>query len=172
MVSDNTDHPSLNLNIGSMEPCKTLRLSWHTGPDVYCYSINLCITNAMTKRGILSTISQFFDPLGLLAPYIIVMKTIIQKLWLCKLGWDDPLPFDIIIRSLVQCYTWITIIISITLSIPRIILCNSYKDIDLHIYSDASQTGLGACLYIRSKCRDDNVIIVLVRLLTVMILNC
>lgn len=160
VVSDHTDHSSLNLNIGSIEPCKTLGLSWHTEPDVLCYSINPNITTVMTKRGVLSAISQIFDPLGLLAPYIIVMKIIMQKLWVHKLGWDDQLPSDISI-------IWSNIIRDLpllnTLSIPRIILCDSYKDIDLHIFSDASQIAYGACLYVRSTSHDSNV---LVRLLT------
>ncbi|XP_022836586.1 uncharacterized protein LOC111363955, partial [Spodoptera litura] len=160
VVTDNIQHSSLNLNIGAAEPCKTLGLSWHTETDVLCFSISENISNPLTKRGILSTVSQNFDPLGLLAPCIIVMKTMIQKLWVLKLGWDDPLPPDIL-------KLWVNILRNLPiinhLRIPRLVLCDLYDSIDLHIFSDASQVAYGACVYVRSSTQDTNT---LVRLLT------
>ncbi|XP_045534866.1 uncharacterized protein LOC123721177 isoform X2 [Papilio machaon] len=152
-------HHSLNLNIGSTEPCKTLGLSWLIESDDLHFSTNNIKLNKLTKRGLLSVISQIFDPLGLLAPCIISMKILMQKLWLLKLSWDDPLPIEII-------KSWQIIADSLpllsSLRIPRLILCNSYDSIDLHIFCDASQSAYGACLYVRST--NDNV--VLVRLLS------
>ncbi|XP_045541542.1 uncharacterized protein LOC123723046 [Papilio machaon] len=154
-----SDDPSLNLNIGSTEPCKTLGLSWLIESDDLHFSTNNIKLNKLTKRGLLSVISQIFDPLGLLAPCIISMKILMQKLWLLKLSWDDPLPIEII-------KSWQIIADSLpllsSLRIPRLVLCNSYDSIDLHIFCDASQSAYGACLYVRST--NNNV--VLVRLLS------
>ncbi|CAH0713893.1 unnamed protein product, partial [Brenthis ino] len=140
---------SLNLNIGSDNPNikLVLGLGWQSDSDELCFSINNKIPSVMTKRTILSVISQIFDPLGLLAPCVISMKCLLQKLWLLKLSWDDPLPSDIS-RS------WNEFIINLPLlndlRIIRNVLVDSYTYIDLHVFCDASQYAYGACLYICS----------------------
>ena len=45
-----------------------------------------------TKRGILSHISSIFDPLGLLVPFLVEPKLIIQQLWKEKIKWDNKIP--------------------------------------------------------------------------------
>lgn len=49
-----------------------------------------------TKRGILSAMSNVFDPLGIAVPYVINGKLIIQELWRHRVDWDDELPDDIL----------------------------------------------------------------------------
>ena len=53
---------------------------------------------ALTKRLILSWVNRIYDPLGLISPFIIRAKILMQKLWLNtnqKLGWDDPISTDL-----------------------------------------------------------------------------
>ena len=46
----------------------------------------------MTRRGILSSVSSTYDPLGFAAPFLLRGKRILQ--FLCKkaIDWDDPIP--------------------------------------------------------------------------------
>ncbi|CAH2108853.1 unnamed protein product [Euphydryas editha] len=74
---------------------KTLGLSWQTHNDKLWFPIDVPDQLEMTKRGMLSVIAKIFDPLGLLAPSIIQMKMLLQKLWLEGLKWDDKLPREI-----------------------------------------------------------------------------
>lgn len=69
-----------------------LGLCWKPAADQFQFTLQLSITNTITKRAILSTISKLFDPLGFLSPIIITAKILIQELWSIKLSWDDPLP--------------------------------------------------------------------------------
>ena len=46
----------------------------------------------LTRRGILSTVSSVYDPLGFLAPLILVGKSLLQDLCRGKVEWDDPIP--------------------------------------------------------------------------------
>ena len=46
----------------------------------------------LSRRGILSTVSSVFDPLGLVAPFILVGKRILQELCRDGVGWDDEVP--------------------------------------------------------------------------------
>lgn len=50
---------------------------------------------AATRRGILSTVSSFYDPLGVLAPFILKAKQILQELCKIKCGWDEPIPDEL-----------------------------------------------------------------------------
>ncbi|XP_075162759.1 uncharacterized protein LOC142235390 [Haematobia irritans] len=44
-----------------------------------------------TKRKVLSTVAQLFDPAGWIAPVVIRSKILMQQLWLEGLDWDDVL---------------------------------------------------------------------------------
>ncbi|CAK1593094.1 unnamed protein product [Parnassius mnemosyne] len=151
---------SLDLNIGSREPDKLLGLGWHSDSDELCFPLNSLVPDGNTKRDLLSVIAQIFDPLGLLAPYVITMKILIQRLWLDKLSWDEPLSPEIKKR-------WYGIIKSLpflnNIRIPRLVICESYRVLQLHIFTDASECAYGACIYVRSVSDKGEV---MVRLLT------
>ncbi|XP_011858217.1 PREDICTED: uncharacterized protein LOC105555783 [Vollenhovia emeryi] len=76
---------------------KTLGIKWNPEKDVFQYTIALetPARGVCTKRSILASISQIFDPLGLLGPVIVNAKLIIQKLWKLKIDWDESLPSEI-----------------------------------------------------------------------------
>lgn len=138
---------SLDLNIGAPEPCKTLGLGWVTSTDELCFPVGIAISNDNTKRHILSVISQIFDPLGLLAPCVILMKMLLQKLWLHKIGWDEKLTSDVS-KEWAEIFDNLSTLNSIR--VPRHVVCESCKIFDLHIFTDASERAYGACLYVRS----------------------
>lgn len=100
-----------------------------------------------TKLTVLSAISQIYDPLGLLSPYIIIIKILIKKLWLYKIGWDDPIPQPAL-------STWQSFVNKLKylndLRIPRHARAHNANRTDLHIFSDSSNDAYGACAYIRS----------------------
>lgn len=141
---------SLDLNIGNSEPSKSLGLGWLPESDQLCFPSCLA-TGGNTKRDILSVIAQIFDPLGLLAPCVIVMKILLQQLWLEKLSWDEQLSPEIN-------KIWTEIIVNLSslnhIYVPRRVICDSPKSVEFHIFSDASERAYGACLYVRSY--DDN----------------
>jgi len=58
----------------------TLGLSWQPSTDTFEFKFSLPAEGVITKRSILSTIAKLFDPLGFLAPVIIVGKLLIQEL--------------------------------------------------------------------------------------------
>ncbi|XP_072392412.1 uncharacterized protein [Diabrotica undecimpunctata] len=143
-----SDIPNEILNIGESESFKTLGIQWSSKQDILRYKIcSIKHENHITKRQILSTISQIYDPLGILSPVIIISKIIIQQLWSLKLPWDEPVPETIFIKWF-QFYNQLPILNQ--LKIPRLAVGRTHKLLDLHCFCDASLQAYASCIYIRS----------------------
>lgn len=127
---------------------KILGLTWDRKNDTFKVSVNLPATRIpITKRVILSDVASLFDPFGWLSPVVITAKIMIQKLWLCCLGWDDELPSELVNE-------WINFRDELhelqTIEIPRWIKMSSRcKEVQLHGFSDASTLALAAVVYVR-----------------------
>ena len=73
---------------------RALGVQWCIESDTFKFNISLK-DRPCTRRGILSTVSSIFDPLGFVAPVLLEGKAILQELCRNNLGWDDPVPTDI-----------------------------------------------------------------------------
>lgn len=130
------------------EVIKILGLTWNRKDDTFHISVKLPENRRpATKRTILSEVASLFDPFGWLSPVIVTAKIMIQKLWLCNLGWDDELPAEVIeewesyrdeLQELQR--------VEITRWIKTTSRC---KDIQLHGFSDASSLAIAAVVYAR-----------------------
>ncbi len=45
-----------------------------------------------TRQAILSVMSWVYDPLGFMAPFILLVNEILQELCRLSIGWDEPIP--------------------------------------------------------------------------------
>ncbi|XP_072389556.1 uncharacterized protein [Diabrotica undecimpunctata] len=134
---------------------KTLGLGWSCDSDSLTFKIEPnAIDGRVTKIIILSAVGQIFDPLGLLAPCIIKTKIILQKLWLERLSWDESVPQPLHGE-------WLKFKSEIpklnSLIIPRHVTLPNVRSIELHGFSDASERAYGACIYVRSITRTNQV---------------
>nr|CAI5865716.1 unnamed protein product [Callosobruchus analis] len=128
---------------------RTLGLIWRAYSDELTYSVDqrdITVTK-VTKRGLLSAISRIFDPLGLISPVILRFKILLQQLWELKLSWDDNLP-DAIANEWKQISADLPTLNDV--KINRHVIISNPKYIELHCFSDASQYGYGACVYVKS----------------------
>ncbi|KAI8440876.1 hypothetical protein MSG28_009178 [Choristoneura fumiferana] len=138
------------LNLGDQGSSNTLGLGWSPTDDQLYYSIKQIVDKNPTKRSILSAIGQIYDPLGLLSVCVIQAKIMLQKLWLLKLSWDEPLPSNII--NLWHKFTS-DLHYVVDLRIPRCVINDDPNSvIEIHTFCDSSQDAYGACLYVRSEC--------------------
>lgn len=137
------DISSTNNNISS----KTLGLHWICDSDILSYSINIQLCDKVTKRHILSVISQIFDPLGLVNPCIVEAKIVMQRLWIEKCSWDQEVSQEI--KQM-----WFSFVNTLPLlnqlKVPRWVLADDSVTHEIHVFSDASERAYGTCLYIRS----------------------
>ncbi|GFW10126.1 integrase catalytic domain-containing protein [Trichonephila clavipes] len=78
---------------------KVLGLSWNTNDDYLTTDtkslLEFVSLDKNTKRFILQAVGRIFDPLGLISPFTVRMKCLLQDLWKEKTQWDDPLPTHI-----------------------------------------------------------------------------
>ncbi|XP_066937337.1 uncharacterized protein [Macrobrachium rosenbergii] len=74
---------------------RALGMLWDLKEDSFKFSIALK-ENPLTRRGLLSTISSLYDPLGLLSPIILPAKKLLQELCQVEsLDWDERIPDDL-----------------------------------------------------------------------------
>ena len=83
-----------DLLAGKLPEEKALGVLWNTNEDTLGFRITL-MEKPLTRRGLLAMLSSVFDPLGLVAPFLLKGRKIIQVLCKGNFKWDDPIPEDI-----------------------------------------------------------------------------
>ena len=78
-----------DLEFGMLPTENALGIYWNTEEDNIVFDARLKET-ANTKRGMLSVVSSIYDPLGLVSPFILEGRQIVQKLCFGKRNWDEP----------------------------------------------------------------------------------
>jgi len=140
--------PLYTLEIGDGEIVKSLGLEWKPLLDQFFFTISPTLQRkCLTKRVILSDLNKIFDPLGFLAPVLIKGKIFLQQMWAEKMDWDKPMPIALQTK-------WSAFYHSLeqlkVLAIPRKVIPNLPRDIEVHGFCDASEEAYGACIYVRS----------------------
>lgn len=91
-----------------------------------------------------------FDPLGIVAPFVVHGKVLVQEVWKSGVGWDEQLPADII----PQWKKWVNLFGTLeTIRVPRCYFPgyspNTYESLELHVFVDASSAAYAAAAYFR-----------------------
>ena len=127
---------------------RALGIQWCVESDTFQFRIILN-DRPLTRRGILSTINSVYDPLGFLAPVLLVGKQILQHMCREKADWDTPLSADL--RQRWERWREDLLLID-KLQIPRCVKPDGFGEVvtvELHHFSGASTTGYGQCSYLR-----------------------
>ncbi|XP_033105089.1 uncharacterized protein LOC117107502 [Anneissia japonica] len=77
-----------NLDLQELPVERTLGVSWNVETDKFTFNVKVK-ERPNTRRGILSTTSSVYDPLGFVAPFILVAKMLLQDICTQGLGWDQ-----------------------------------------------------------------------------------
>ncbi|XP_041631531.2 uncharacterized protein [Drosophila kikkawai] len=87
------------LELEDASTAKTLGIRWQATSDSFFFvPMGIPLQTAYTKREVLSQIAKLFDPAGWLSPFVIRAKIFMQEIWLRELGWDQPLPTDLVTK--------------------------------------------------------------------------
>ena len=141
-------HPDPEAYTDDMHQERALGCVWFPSRDVLGIPSQICVTS-LTKRGLLQGVASIFDPLGIVSPFTLKAKLLIQRLWALKYAWDDQLTGD----ELEECEHWLSQAKHLReVLIPRcfkgLLECELYRS-ELHVFCDASENGFAAVAYIR-----------------------
>lgn len=138
---------NLDMDHDSLPVERVLGVQWCIQSDTFRFKINLK-NQPCTRRGILSTVSSIYDPLGLVAPVVLTAKKILQDLCREKIGWDDEVP-DCIIQ---EWMSWIRDLHQLeNFKVDRCfkpINFGTVKAAQLHHFADACEDGYGTVSYL------------------------
>ena len=133
----------------------TLGLTWEVHSDTFRFT-SVLNNKPLTRRGILSMTSAFFDPIGFFAPVILTGKLILQEITRDNIDWDEPVRDDIKTRWL----KWLATL----QGIADIRLQRCYTPVsaaivtrEMHLFCDASQQSYGVAAYMRIMDSNDEV---------------
>lgn len=146
-----------NMNIYSeMATEKILGMYWCTRTDIFTFRLSarhdkelLSGCRIPTKREVLKTLMTIYDPIGIIANFLMFLKILLQEIWRSGTGWDDIIKPDLNEKW----RTWLRILPMVeTVRVPRCyrqITTMKNTIIQLHVYVDASENGVAAVAYFR-----------------------
>ena len=142
------DLKDLDLRHDTLPIQRSLGTFWCIESDTLGFRIELK-NKPLSRRGILSTISSVYDPLGIVSPVILCGKLILQDLCRQNVDWDDPVPEEILPRW----ERWRNELPLLEdVSIQRCFKPPGFGKVaqsEVHSFSDASQSGIGQVSYLR-----------------------
>ncbi|KAL1448332.1 hypothetical protein WDU94_014009 [Cyamophila willieti] len=139
---------------------KVLGLRWDPKVDCFRYTITIKPQVTVTKRTLLSHVASIFDINGYLTHLVIFLKILLQKIWITKGDWDDPLPSHLLSE-------WNDFVHELPcladLMIPRYISSAEAVQYQLIGFSDASSAAMSAVIYLHTTCSNGSILINLLR---------
>ena len=127
-----------------------LGLKWdHTNDTlVVSRSTSCAITKSLTQRLVLSLVSKFFDPIGLVAPFTVGARLLLKNIW-CITGqkWDDEHPQDMVYRFLVESANLSKLE---NIKTPRRYFSGHFDNIELHMFGESLQAIFSAVAFLRA----------------------
>ena len=145
---------SLNNAVNEETLIKVMGVPWDRIEDSLKFDLTTfagqALEGTLTKRKLLSTTAQFYDPLSLLSPVILPLKCMFQEICRLKIDWDEPLSEDLTSRwkELFEDMERVS-----SIAVPRCILdeieVGDIKSIQLHGFADASKYAFAANVYIK-----------------------
>jgi hypothetical protein len=130
---------------------RVLGLWWDPTSDTFQFRlksemINFDKNQRPTKRNVLKLVMSIFDPLGLIANFTIRGRILLQEIWRSGIDWDDRIDQNLHRLWL----TWIDDLQNITtFRIPRCYSTDSSREVELHVFCDASKKAFAAAAYLR-----------------------
>ncbi|XP_062533722.1 uncharacterized protein LOC134202737 [Armigeres subalbatus] len=142
---------------------RVLGLLWLTQEDAFSFSTEMKpeIANSLrdderpTKRQMLKCLMSLFDPLGLLSLFVVHGKILLQEVWREGIQWDEKVNDGLHQRW----KNWTNLIKDVaSLKIPRCYFPGAtkerYRNLQLHIFVDASESAYCAVVYFRTSNSD------------------
>ncbi|KAK7944426.1 hypothetical protein WMY93_000154 [Mugilogobius chulae] len=128
----------------------TLGLMWNCSTDTLSYRHRDIPPAQPTLRYVYRVLASQYDPLGFLIPYTTRAKMLVQALWKKGRDWDEPITDELL--PVWQAWE------SELSQLHQVIIPRRYtseipasNNVELHIFTDASESAYGAVAYLRTE---------------------
>ncbi|XP_058817188.1 uncharacterized protein LOC131680495 [Topomyia yanbarensis] len=158
--SANVQAEAKNLSIGDENATeKVLGMWWDTVTDHFTYKLSARYAQDLlsghqrpTKREVPRMLMMIFDPLGIIAHFLMFLKVLLQEIWRSGIGWDDPIE-DVHFEKWLL---WLSVLPQVTsVRIPRCYRVQTSlaadTEVQMHAFVDASENGFAAVIYLRFR---------------------
>ena len=128
---------------------------WEAERDVFTFQVQQPLINdkAPTKRHVLSAIASLFDPLQFSAPFTVRAKVLMQEIWMAGVDWDEELPENLRVKW----EKWVSELPQLSnVAIPRCLRRAHPENIELHLFSDASNDAFASVVYLVCRYQDSS----------------
>lgn len=131
------------------ERTSILGIKWLIDSDKFTFVVKTPkLEGQITKRKIVSCVAELYDPNGYISPVIIIGKILIQELWKAKSEWDEKIPANLE-KKWNEFWEQINYLEQFT--IDRWLRTGNGAVIQIHGFSDSSESALGAVLFVRTE---------------------
>ena len=148
------NEPTTIGRVSQVDKSKALGVYWDPETDHFVFQPKKLLEQAgvmglnPTKRRVFSLALSLFDPMGILAPVVLVSKLIMQRIWEYQLKWDDNVPDEI-------AQSWSIFLEGLDgmedVKIARWVGTREDTPVEFHAFCDASEDAYAAALYVRRK---------------------
>lgn len=162
-VADLDDETYTSATLGNHQQVSTgeekvLGVRWDSRKDQLIFDVQAVLhmaeTSEPTKRHCVRTIGAIYDPMGILSPFVVKLKMLLQELCTSKIDWDCKLPAEL-------CDKWYTLVEEIrdgtSISIPRCYfegVSSLTQSCRLCGFGDASKGAYAAAVYLLVETKD------------------
>lgn len=149
------DLMSLDLIKDNLPLQRSLGISWNLRTDWFTFRLSLD-EKPYIRRGVLSCLNSFYDPIGFVAPVLVRGKLLLRKLIEKSTDWDQHLPEQYQVKwdQWKQQLPFLE-----NLEIPRPYLPVSpekHFKREIHVFTDASEEAVAAVAFLRAGDQDCN----------------
>lgn len=143
------EYVDLDISRDKLPEDRVLGVGWLVEEDSFTFSCGVPNERRIaTKRTFLSALSAVFDPLGLVVPVMVPLRSLFQKVCTLRIGWDDRLPSDV--ESVwVEWLANMHQLADIKVKRCLVPIENACAVLDLHIFADGSEMAYAASAYTR-----------------------
>jgi hypothetical protein len=144
--------------MSKMPHMRALGQRWNMLLDEFLYNSYTPDTQIFwTKLYCLCQSARLFDPLGFIAPILLLAKLFIQALWKRSAKWLDALTEE-------ETEEWLELITNLPIlhlmRFPRVLkkgLPSTYKSVQMHVFADASKVCFAVVAHIRIEYHDGTI---------------
>ena len=150
-TSANNNRETITAAIYPETTLHVLDLKWDHVTDTLVVSrgLNRKLKDFITQRSVLSFVSSGFDPIVLVAPYIVNAHLLLKDIWrLSGEQWDDPLPNELC-RRFTEWHSGLPVLGQ--LKIPRCYFDFPVDKVELHMIGDIKMDVFCSVAFLRAQ---------------------